>query len=142
MVRKKGRVSSGMSTWVARMEVRGATKTSAFAVAFSMNPIQTTVINPHPHTSNGHSQPIVSACLSTAPNRNSCTGIAWIKLSSTLQSLMHLMAVALAPCIMHPWPCPTTAALTHPWLPLLHALAMRSKMLSWSVLKSPNAPPF
>ena len=35
--------------------VGGATTTGASAVAFGVDPAQTTAINPHPHTSDGHS---------------------------------------------------------------------------------------
>jgi hypothetical protein len=99
--------------------------------------------SPPTHSSNAHSQPIASALPVNRPNRMSCAGITWIRPSSTSRSLPHPMAVvALAPWITPRSPWSTTAVLTVPWSPLLHALATRSKMLSWSVLNSPNPSPF
>ena len=91
--------------------------------------------SPPTHPSNVHSQPTASAMSANRQNRNSCAGITWIKPSRTSRSLPQPMkVVALAPCITLGLPRPTMAAVGA----LPHAFAMRSKMLLWSVLNSPN----
>ena len=108
------------------------TTTGASAVAFGVNPVQTTAFNPHPHTSDGHSQPIASVMPVNHLNKNPCAGIALAPGSGRRLGAVHHAWIAMVYNGSSHSPLPT-----HP-----HAFVMRSKMLSWWVLNSPNPVPF